>query len=166
MIEEWRDIVGYEGLYEVSDLGRVKNIKTGRILSSKNNGIGYLFVDLYKNGIHKGFYIHRLVAYVFIPNPQNLPQVNHRDENKSNNTVDNLEWCTRDYNMNYGTIKERIAEKHCKPVLQFDLQGNFIREWPSLAKVYEELGIHKSDISRCCLGKFKTSGGYVWRFKE
>lgn len=158
MIESWNDVPGYEGLYEVSDLGRVKNIKTGRILRPAKDKYGYLYVGLYKNGIPKKGKIHRLVAFAFIPNPTNLPQINHRDEDKTNNAVNNLEWCDAKYNNNYS---------QAKPVLQYDLNGNFIREWPSLAKVYEELGIHKSDISDCCKGrKVKTAGGFVWKFKN
>ena len=156
MIEEWRDVPGYEGLYEVSDWGRVKNIKTGRILKPANNGWGYLFVVLCKNGIKTAAKIHRLVAYAFIPNPQNLPQINHRDEDKTNNSVDNLEWCTCEYNNNYSKAK---------PVLQYDLLGNFIKEWPGVRKIEKELGIKYQSISMCCNGKIKTAGGYVWRFK-
>lgn len=160
MIEEWRDVVGYEGLYEVSDWGRVR--RNGKILRPAKIKNGYLLVSLYKNGIVRRVYIHRLVASAFIPNPQNLPEVNHRDENKTNNAVSNLEWCTHDYNMNYGTIYERLS----KPVLQYDRQGNFIREWPSVSKVEEELGIGNSHISGCCLGKRKSAGGFVWRHKN
>ena len=127
-IEEFRDIPGYEGLYEVSNLGRVRSLETERILKPSKNTWGYLFVSLYKNGIKKAVRIHRLVALAFIPNPDNLPCINHKDEDKTNNTVDNLEWCDDKYNANYGTRNERIAEKTRKPVLQFDLLGNFIRE--------------------------------------
>ena len=162
MNESWVDVVGYEGLYEVSDLGRVKNIKTGRILKPWNISTGYLLVSLCKNGIVRKALIHRLVATAFLPNPQNLPEVNHRDENKSNNAVENLEWCTHDYNMNYGTIYERLS----KPVLQFNLQGNLIKEWPSVSKVEEEMGI--THISDCCLGRYgyKTAKGFIWRYKN
>lgn len=161
MIEEWRNVPGYEGLYEVSNLGRVKNIKTERILKPGKNNLGYLQVALYKNGLQKTVKVHRLVALAFLSNPQNLHEINHKDEDKTNNTVENLEWCTHEYNMNYGTRIERLY----KPVLQFDLLGNFIREWPSMIKVYEELGISRGNISSCCSGKLKTVGGFVWRFK-
>lgn len=160
MIEEWRDIVGYEGLYEVSNLGRVR--RNGKILKPSKVRHGYLQIALYKNGIYKRFYIHRLVAYAFIPNPNSYPEVNHRDEDKTNNTVDNLEWCTHEYNNNYGTRNERLS----KPVLQFDLQGNFISEWPSTAKVEEETGMDHSNISKCCSGNRSSAGGFVWRYKE
>ena len=160
-IEEFRDIPGYEGLYEVSNLGRVRSLETERILKPSKNTWGYLFVSLYKNGIKKAVRIHRLVALAFIPNPDNLPCINHKDEDKTNNTVDNLEWCDDKYNANYGTRNERIAEKTRKPVLQFDLLGNFIREWPSITKVEEETGIWQTHISKCCLGLRHTAGGYL-----
>lgn len=160
MIESWVDIVGYEGLYEVSNLGRIR--RNGKILKPSKVRHGYLQIALYKNGIYKRFYIHRLVAYAFIPNPNSYPEVNHRDEDKTNNTVDNLEWCTHEYNNNYGTRNERLS----KPVLQFDLQGNFLREWPSTAKVEEETGMDHSNISKCCSGNRSSAGGFVWRFKE
>lgn len=164
MIEEWRDVIGYEGLYEVSDWGRVR--RNGKILKPFKDRYGYFQVSLYKNGIMRAFTIHRLVAYAFINNPNNYPEINHKDEDKTNNCVDNLEWC---YNTNYGTrnarAAERISEKLSKPVLQFDRDGNFIREWTSAKKVNEETGIDHSHISKCCLGKRKSAGGYVWRFK-
>ena len=158
-IEEFRDIPGYEGMYEVSNLGRVKNVETGRILKPGKDRYGYLKVVLCKNGTRKTIKVHRLVALTFLPNPNNYPEVNHRDEDKTNNTVDNLEWCTRDYNNNYSLAK---------PVLQYDLLGNFIREWPSASKVEEETGIWQTSISACCLGRygFKTAGGYLWKFKN
>ena len=161
--EEWKEIKDYEN-YEISNLGRVR--RNGKILKPRKNAGGYFQVNLYKNGIVKQSYIHRLVAYAFLPNPQNLPQINHKDENKSNNTVDNLEWCDCKYNNNYGTRKERAAENHCRPVLQFDREGNFIREWPSMIKVEEELGIYNQNISWCCLGKLKSAGGYLWQYKN
>ena len=110
--EEFRDIPGYEGLYEVSNLGRVR--RNGRILKPLKHRDGYLKIDLNKQGIRKGVYIHRLVGLAFIPNPDNLPCINHKDEDKTNNTVKNLEWCTREYNNNYGTRNERISESQYK----------------------------------------------------
>lgn len=159
MIEEWKDISGYEGLYEVSNLGRVR--RNGKILKPLKDS-GYLRAHLSKNGIAKKVLIHRLVAFAFIPNPNNYPEINHKDEDKTNNTVENLEWCSREYNINYGTRNERVS----KPVLQYDRLGNFIREWPSGLKAEEELGINNGNISSCCSGKVKTAGGFVWRFKN
>ena len=117
-MEIWKDIEGYEGLYQVSNKGRIKSLNridsrghkvNEKILSSKPNNKGYLRVHLYKNGKRKPFSVHRLVAIAFIPNPNNLLEVNHKDENKENNTVDNLEWCDRKYNANYGGRNERAS---------------------------------------------------------
>ena len=123
-MEEWRSIPGYEGLYEVSSYGRVKSLeisyikkngimdhKPEIILSPKNNGTGYFIVCLYKNKTHKYYLIHRLVALTFIPNPDNLPCVNHLDEDKTNNRVDNLEWCTEKYNSNYKGVLKRRSQR-------------------------------------------------------
>ena len=121
--EIWKDIEGYEGLYQVSNLGRVRSISrincygrvvTGKILSIHDNGKGYKFVRLSKYGKPKQEYIHRLVATAFIDNQDNLPEVNHKDENKENNCVYNLEWCSREYNHGYGTARQRQAEQHKK----------------------------------------------------
>ena len=123
MIEEWRPVVGYEGLYEVSSYGRVKSLDKydsmnrflrGRILRLFTDGLGYLRAQLYSNSKRKSFLVHRLVAQAFIPNPDNLPQVNHRDENPSNDNVDNLEWCDGKYNVNYGTRIDRIRDIRLK----------------------------------------------------
>lgn len=113
MEEIWKDIQGYEGLYQVSNLGRVKSLKfkKDKMLNGGNNGNGYLFVGLSKNNKVKNHYVHRLVAIHFIENHDNLPEVNHiKESEKWNNAVTNLEWCTHDYNMNYGTLNERMAK--------------------------------------------------------
>ena len=112
--EIWKDIDGYEGLYQVSNLGRVKSLHHNKekILKGSYNSKGYYFVKLCKNGISKSIFVHRLVAQEFIPNPDNLPIVNHKDENPRNNNVDNLEWCTQKYNANYGTVRERQAQTY------------------------------------------------------
>ena len=120
MTEEiWRPIEGYEGLYEVSNLGRVRSLdrydsrnqfRKGRIMKQNNDGRDYMSIQLCLNGKLKKYFVHRLVAEAFLPNPDNLPQVNHKDEDKSNNRVDNLEWCTAKYNLSYGTRNIRIRE--------------------------------------------------------
>ena len=118
MNEEWRDIRGYEGRYQISSFGRVKSLKDNKgnyrekILDLKPNKRGYIRVTLYREGKSKSFQVHRLVAIHFIPNPNNYSQVNHKDENKQNNKVDNLEWCTQKYNLNYGTRNQRISKSH------------------------------------------------------
>ena len=151
--------------YEVSNLGNVKSLnynKTGKaqILKLKKNNKGYLIVGLYKNNKQKWSLVHRLVAEAFISNPDNLPQINHKDENKTNNCVENLEFCTAEYNNNYGT---RI-EKTSKPVKQFDLQGNFIQEFPSVMEVQRKLGYFQGGVSSVCRGERKTANGYRWSY--
>lgn len=170
--EVWKDIEGYEGLYKISDKGRVKSIGYGkeRILKPANNGRGYLLVGLCKNNEKKHFLVHRIVAQAFIPNPQNLPQVNHQDENPSNNSVENLEWCTAKYNNNYGTRIQRINEKNTngkcsKPVIQYTKTGEFIKEWKSTMDVKRNLNYDQGHISACCNGKRKSANGFIWKYK-
>lgn len=167
--EYWKPVVGYEGHYQVSNFGRVKSIKfgKGRILKPTTNLYGYLFVKLCKDGKVKPFTVHRLVAEAFLPNPDNLPQVNHKDENKQNNIVSNLEWCSAQYNNTYDTRIERVAEKttngKCsKPVLQYTLEGNFIKEWKSVAECRRNGFRHVDDV---CRGERKSCGGYIWKYK-
>lgn len=167
--EYWKPVVGYEGHYQVSNWGRVKSIKfgKGRILKPTTNLYGYLFVKLCKDGKVKPFTVHRLVAEAFLPNPDNLPQVNHKDENKQNNIVSNLEWCSAQYNNTYGTRIERVAEKttngKCsKPVLQYTLEGNFIKEWKSVAECRRNGFRHVDDV---CRGERKSCSGYIWKYK-
>ena len=166
--EIWCPIKGFEGLYDVSDQGRVKSLKFGkeRVLNPVRDGGGYLFVILYKNREHKICKVHRLVAKTFIPNPDNLPQVNHKDEDKENNSVQNLEWCDSKYNINYGTRNQRVSEKHSKSVLQFTKDGEFVREWKSTNDVQRNLGYFHNNISNCCNGKCKSSNGFIWKFKD
>lgn len=173
MKEIWKDIKGYEGKYQVSNLGNVKslcynNTKISKLLGiykNKNNDNGYYFTPLSKNGKPKNFFIHRLVAEAFISNPNNLPCVNHIDEDKSNNKVDNLEWCSYKYNVNYGTCKTRSSLKRSKPVIQYTKEGEFVKEWRSIKEAETSIGI-RSGISNCLSGKNKTSGGFVWKLKE
>ena len=114
MKEIWKDIIGFEGIYEISNLGRIRRIKTGRILSTRRSDDWYITVTLYKDKKRYGKSLHRLVSEAFISNPDNLPEVNHRDEDKTNNRVDNLEFCDHKYNVNYGTIKDRIRNTRLK----------------------------------------------------
>ena len=137
MIEEiWRPVVGYEGLYEVSNTGRVRSLDRyvkgkgyrlhkGKVLSPIKNKDGYLTVNLCCNGKIQHKTIHRLVIQTFIPNPDNLPEVNHLDEDKTNNSVDNLEWCTCSYNNNYGTLRERISKRMSKAIVCVELNKLF-----------------------------------------
>lgn len=164
-MEIWKDIEGYEGLYQISNMGRIKSLGNGssnnskeKILKSSKDRGGYLRVDLYKNGKGKALTIHRLVAIAFLPNPDNLPEINHKDENPQNNCVSNLEWCNRSYNINYGTRTEKTQ----KPILQFSKTGEFVRKWDGIREVERELGLSHSHISKCCKGKLKSVGGFKW----
>ena len=164
MDEIWCDIEGYEGLYQISNKGRVKSLYKGseRILKPRDNGRGYLRVQLTKENTSKHIRVHRLVAIAFVSNPHNLPEVNHKDENKKNNCVENLEWCDRRYNVNYGTRNERLSRK----ILQYSKSGEFIREWTGAHEVERILGISHQNITQCCKGKRKSAGSFIWRYKE
>ena len=166
--EVWKDVSGYEGLYQVSDKGRIKSLKfrKERILKPGRDTCGYLHVILWKNGRKKLCKVHRLVAKVFISNPDNLPMINHKDENPSNNRVENLEWCSAKYNINYGTRTQRQVEKLSKPVLQYTLDGELIREWKSTMDVQRNLGYSHGNISSCCTGRYKSANGFNWKYKD
>lgn len=171
MKEIWKDIEGFEGLYQVSNMGRVRSLRRNIILKNRITS-GYEMVLLYTNNIRKNYLVHRLVAHAFIPNPNNLPQVNHKDENKTNNCVDNLEWCDGKYNTNYGTGNKRRAQKQLnnknksKVVLQYSLDGTFIKEWKSTMAVERNLGFCQSSISECCRNIRKTAYSYIWKYKK
>ena len=172
-VEIWKDIEGYEGLYQVSNLGRVKSLGNGssnnskeRILKSYKNNNGYLRVFLCKEQIRKIYLVHRLVASAFIPNTDNLPQVNHIDEDKTNNRVDNLEWCDIKYNSNYGSRIERVSKANSISILQFTKNGEFVRRWDSAREVERELGIKHSNITSCLKGRYKKAGNYVWCYEK
>ncbi len=186
MKEIWKDIEGYEGLYQVSNLGRVKSLKSYK---NGKNGIkipkqekilknslvkrtGYYRVSLSRNGAFISQQVHRLVAKAFIPNPAGYSQINHKDENKSNNVVNNLEWCDSKYNNNYGAHSQHISEtrrknkKGYKKVVQYDLDNNLICEYESTREAARTLNIQNSIISRCCRGLKKTYKNSIWKYKE
>jgi hypothetical protein len=174
-IETWKWIDGYEDLYKVSDCGTVKRmnyhrIGKERVLKGMKDKKGYLQVGLWKNGVQKRFTIHRLVAQAFLPNPNNLPQVNHKDEVKTNNHLENLEWCTPKYNSNYGTRNEKIRKKQLndlsksKPVKQYTLDGKILKEWSSASEVQRQTGFNNTHISACCNGKRKSAYHFKWSF--
>lgn len=166
--EVWKPVKGYEGIYEVSNIGRVRTLRTNKIITPKFTK-GYCYVRLYKDGKGKQKYIHRIVAEAFIPNPENLPQVNHKDENPKNNSVDNLEWCTAKYNANYGTCKERSLKKRigkikrCKTV-QKDAFGNVVAVYDSIKDASEKTGFFHQNIQACCAGKGKTCHGFRFEY--
>ena len=169
MNEEWRDIKGYEGLYQVSNLGRVRSLNCRGhkgcigILTPRLDGKGYEMVALYKEGKARNTKVHRLVAQAFIPNPNNYPQVNHKDEDKTNNNVDNLEWCTNEYNHNYGTRNERVAKSLSRKVICITT-GEIFNSMREACRKYD---INTGRMTECCQGKRKTAGGYKWEyFKE
>ena len=170
MQEIWKDIAGYEGYYQVSNLGNVRSVtryvhhpKGGvrvshaRVMKQSLNGDGYYFVNLQKGHESKPYRINRLVADAFLPNPNGLPCVNHIDKNRQNNAVDNLERCTVRYNVRYSS---------CKAISQFDKNGRHIRDWDAITDITEQLGINTSNISQCCQGKRNSAGGYIWRYKK
>ena len=172
-MEQWKPIKGYEGLYEVSSLGKIKSLSRWKQNHSKLNYVEekilkpgfngkYHHVFLSKNGKSKTYLIHKLVAIHFIPNPNNLPQINHIDENKLNNNVNNLEWCTQKYNCNYGKRNDCLRKR----IGQYDLQGNFIKEWQGMRVAAKDLNICYSSIYKCCKGQVKRAGNYIWRIYE
>lgn len=167
--EKFLEIRGYEGLYQISNYGRVKSLGNGKsnrskmqILKPGKDRGGYLHVVLCKDRKPKGFLVHRLVAEHFIPNPSNLPEINHKDENKENNCVDNLEWCDTKYNINYGTRTEKCSKK----VYQYTKSGEFVREWKSFISIKREKGFNHSIIWRCCNGKCKSAYNYIWTYER
>ena len=213
--EIWRDVKGYEGYYQVSNLGNVKTLHankghTTRLMTIVTHPRGYRQVPLCKDGKHKVLLVHRLVAEAFVPNPNpnNYNEVNHIDENKCNNSADNLEWVSHGDNCRYGTRNARISEKNTgqkrsdetrakmkesqslraerkenrvnkrtKKISQYDLNGNFIRDFDSLYDAVVYLGFkadkenrygtrYKMNIRNCCKGILKTAYGFIWKFKE
>lgn len=176
-----RAINGYPGYY-AKDNGEIWSVKRGtpRRLIPTLDRKGYERVKLSLNGVQHTTTVHRLIAKTFIPNPNNKPQVNHKDENKRNNNVNNLEWCTCLENIRYGTgiarsansrkgikINNRKAiESNKKPIFQLDKNGNILKEWSSIADASRALKINDSHISDCCKGKRITCGGFKWRYRN
>lgn len=158
-MEVWKEIEGFEGLYQISTLGRVKSLKRkyvskDRILKAKTDKDGYLIVNLSKNNIDNTLRIHKLVALHFIKNPNKFTVINHKDENKKNNSVENLEWCTVRYNNSYGKRIESVAEKN-KVKVKCITTGVIFNSIKEAADFYK---INRNHISSCCTGKRKSSG--------
>lgn len=195
MEEIWKDIEEFEGLYQVSNLGRVRSLghdtwHKGRVLKQSFDGKGnYLFVGLHKDGKIKQKNVHRLVAETFIPNPNNLPCVNHINEIKTDNRAINLEWCTVEYNSNYGNAKKNMIDSRrknndqeeinrkiketkrkngsfsCeKPVAQYTMDGILVSTYDSATDAERKTGISRGGIQRCCVGRYSQAKGYVWKY--
>lgn len=170
MDEKWIDIKGYEGKYQISNLGNVRSLDRedrfgrrikGMQISQQVQKNGYMFVKLRSDGTQKTFRVHRLVAEAFCNNPNNFPEVNHLDEDKRNNRADNLEWCTRSYNNSYGSgLSERKTKCSHQCVQMKD--GEIIARFPSLIEASRRTGIPFSNIQRCVCGRQKSSRGFEW----
>ena len=180
MREEWRTAVYdgevYEGLYKVSNFGRIlslnyRNTGKAELMTPSTNTKGYLKIGLSKNGETKQCLVHRLVAFTFLENPENLPEVNHKDENKTNNRVDNIEWKSHKDNINHGTRNERVSKAEIndpnksKRVIQLSLTGDFIREWPSTSECGRN-GFNKGHVAACCRREEKTHKGFLWIYYD
>ena len=168
--EVWKPVPGYESLYDASNYGRIRSMWYEKVKIIKPQKVkGYLRVNLCKDGKRKNFYVHRLVAMAFIPNPDNLPMINHKDECKTNNIPENLEWCDVSYNNSYGTLPERQSQNQLnnpitsKTVYQYTLDGVLVRVWPSAAEAGRN-GFKTACISLCCNGKLKTHKGFLWSY--
>lgn len=185
MQEIWKDVPSYEGLYQISNLGNVKSLEktwyVGKRLTSKRikkdsliyqrtDRDGYKIVSFRKNSNIKYFKVHRLVAQIFIKNKDNKPEVNHADGDKSNNSVSNLEWVTRKENVLHASKNNLLKTgSNCSwatPILQFSKEGVFIREWDYIKQAADELSLNKSCISATCSKLQKTSGGFIWKYKN
>ena len=176
--EIWKYIDGYGKDYRISNLGRIESLKfkKPKILSPTDNGKGYLIIGLSKNNKRKNYYMHRLVATAFIENPNRYKEINHKDNNVQNNCTENLEWCSRSYNVKYsfdkGTHKPPMSMLGKKgklhpisiPVKQFDIDGNFIKEYESASIASQETNICYMSIKKCRCKKQKTAGGFVWTY--
>ena len=185
--EIWKPIKGFEGAYEVSTLGNVRSVdriviypkggirlRKGRELSQATNRKGYKCVVLCTQNTRKNYTVHRLVAETHVPNPSNLPCINHKDEITTNNNVSNLEWCTHKYNNNYGNHIRKIAVHFEKPILQFDLNGNFIARYRSTCEAERKTGIKQGSIcnvANFAIGtskakrRYLSAGGYIWKWE-
>lgn len=196
MQEIWKDISGFEGYYQVSNLGNVRSVdryvrskgkpalQKGVCMKLQVNHKGYYTVILHKESKPYSKIVHRLVATAFIPNPDNLPQVNHKDTNKKNNEVSNLEWCTNQENQDhakahgcygaftlkqYKTVRKNLLEanrKRKKSVVQMDIYCNEIKEFASIKDAEKETGVNTSKICACCRKRRNTAGGFKWKYKE
>lgn len=179
MMEEWRDITGYEGMYQVSNLGHVRSLD--RVVNSRpglkqslcgkalkiNNCAGYSVVGLHKNGITKNKLVHRLVAIAFLTKPFGKNYINHKDYDPSNNRVDNLEWCTQAENIAYsmGHIREGKRKNQGRPVIAINVVTGNMFEFECMNDA-EKYGFSQGSVGMCCQGKRKTHKGYKWFYAD
>lgn len=164
--EVWKDIDGYDGMYKISNLGNVYSKYVHRNLKPAKTQDGYLYVMLRDNGKQKINMIHRLIATYFIPNPDNLPVVNHKDENTLNNSIDNLEWCTYSYNNTYNNAHIKRALKNSQEVFGYNEQGEIIHHYYSAREAARQLGYNNTNISACCNNHLLTYKNIVWSYNE
>lgn len=176
-MEIWKDVVGFEGYYEVSNLGRVRSVDRvilrnngnplpikGKMLKLQQKSNGRIYANLSKEGQPYCKTVHRLVMTAFVPNPENLPHINHKDEDTTNNNLENLEWCTEEYNHNYGTRNARQAKALHKAVDVFDLKENFICHYDSIKEAAQILNCDESSIAKVCKGKYEYHKGYKFKY--
>lgn len=178
MEEIWKEIKEYGGKYKVSNNGRIKNMMTNNLVPQNISNSGYYRVGLYLNNKSKNKEVHRIVAETFIDNPENKIEVNHIDGNKLNNNVDNLEWVTHKENINHAwknNLFEPVREASkrygknnpsAKGVIQYDINENKIEEYECIEDAAIKTNVNKTNIGKCCNGRRKTAGGYIWKFKK
>lgn len=187
MKEIWKDIKGYEGSYQVSNTGKIKSLRRAveiidkngksrisiyqeKVLKQGKDPNGYKRVGLALNGKDKTVKVHRIVAQTFIPNPENKPQVNHINGDKTDNNVNNLEWCTAKENIEKafetGLKKKGKEVYNSKPVYQFDLNMNFLKRYETITEASKETKILHSGISNCCSGRINNAGGFIWKYSR
>lgn len=177
LAEEWRDVKGFEGVYKISSHGRAWSsrrldscgrVTGGYLLKSNTDSRNRVTTSIRFNGVHLRKVTARLVAEAFLPNPYNLPCVNHKDENTLNNHVSNLEWCTHEYNCNYGTRNDRIKKNmpQKKSIYQLSMDGEIIREYPSVQEASRKTGICAGHICDVCKGNREYANGYKWRYVD
>ena len=171
-MEEWKDIKGYEGIYQVSNEGRVRSVRKQKLMKPKTDKKGYKVIQFSVNGKRRAFKVNRLVAQAFIENPNNLPCTNHKDCNPANNRVENLEWCDYTYNNHYASRIEKARikmfnnPKISREVYKYTLDGDLIAKYPSANEAQRDIGINYSrGVSMCCRGIMKTYKGYRWSYK-
>ena len=174
-MEIWKDVKGYEGYYQISNMGNVRSVDRvrrksnhgydahikGKVIKQRSQKNGYKCVTIYKDGVAKTVRVHRLVAAAFVPNPNGYGEVNHIDENVENNCANNLEWCSRSYNCSYGSGLSKRAKKCSKPCVQYK-DGIEIARFPSISEASRKTGIVFSSIQSCVSGKQKTTHGFTW----